>query len=166
MDGQVRASVARVLLWFAVIWWGVWFGGQMFNALMVVPHFSAAPPQSLAGWYQLRYDNLLDFFLTFNALWIFLALALALLVGGRALGGRRKWMAVSALAALVATVMLFGWMVRTIVQVVTPDNGLSAAETVRLLRLWTAANWVRLAIELVGFVAALKALSAPPLTAP
>jgi len=35
----MREKFARSLLWFAVIWWGVWFGGQLFNAMMVVPRF-------------------------------------------------------------------------------------------------------------------------------
>ena len=52
----------RTLLWFATIWSAIWFGGQLFNALMVVPHFSRNPPDSLRAWGQMRFDNLADFF--------------------------------------------------------------------------------------------------------
>ena len=49
MEKSLRARAAEALLWLATIWWGVWFGGQLFNALMIVPTFSANPPESLAG---------------------------------------------------------------------------------------------------------------------
>jgi hypothetical protein len=158
MEKSLRATAAEALLWLATIWWGIWFGGQLFNALMIVPTFSANPPESLTGWYQVRHTNVLDFFLVFNSLWIFLALLVSLLVGWRGHGARRKWVALSAAAALIATAFVLGWMARTIGRLVTPDNGLSAAETVALLRLWVTANWVRLCVEFCGFVFALRAL--------
>jgi hypothetical protein len=52
---------ALVLLWFATIWAATWFGGQLFNALMVVPHFSRNPPESLTAWGEMRFDNLAVF---------------------------------------------------------------------------------------------------------
>jgi hypothetical protein len=67
----MRQKVARALLWFGVIWWGVWFGGQLFNALMVVPYFSSHPPAMLEEWGRARNTNNGDFFVLFNALWIF-----------------------------------------------------------------------------------------------
>ena len=159
MRTSVRGSVAEALLWLATIWWGVWFGGQLFNALMIVPIFSAAPPASLTGWYQNRRTYVLDFFLVFNSLWIFLALVVSLLVGWRSHAARRKWVAASALAAFIATAFVLGWMAPTIGRLITPGNGLSAEEIVALLHRWTVANWIRLCVEFCGFVFALRALS-------
>jgi hypothetical protein len=158
MRTSVRAHIAEALLWLATIWWGVWFGGQLFNALMVVPIFSASPPGSLTAWYQNRRTNVLDFFLVFNSLWIFLALLASLVAGWRVHAARRKWVALSAVAAFVATVFVLGWMARTIGTLITPGNGLTAEQSVALLRLWTTANWVRLGVEFCGFVFALRAL--------
>jgi hypothetical protein len=67
--------------WFAVVWAAIWFGGQIFNALMVVPHFSHNLPESLTSWGQMRFDNLADFFMMFSPLWSFLALLVAFLPG-------------------------------------------------------------------------------------
>src|ERR1051325_3588810 len=102
----MKTNIARALLWFAAIWWGTWFGGQLFNALMVVPYFSAHPPQSLREWGQLRHSNLADFFGLFNSLWIALALALSLFLGWKAYGQSRKWVIASLIAALLSFIFL------------------------------------------------------------
>lgn len=155
------AAIARALLWLAIIWWGVWFGGQMFNALMVVPYFSANAPQSLVDWGHLRHSNLADFFVIFNSFWIVLALALSLLLGWRAYGRSRLWILASIVAALLSLIFLF-WMVPTISRLVTADHGgLPQAEIVRQLHLWIIANWIRLGVEFCGFVFALLAFRAP-----
>ena len=41
--------LARVLLWLATIWSAAWFGGQLFNALMVAAASSAVA--SVLGWF-------------------------------------------------------------------------------------------------------------------
>ena len=156
----MRTAIARALLWFACVWWGVWFGGQLFNALMVVPYFSSGLPQSLTQWGQMRHNNLADFFVLFNSLWILLALALSLLLAWKSYGAARRWALSSLAAALLSFIFLVGWMVATISRLVSPDNGgLPLAEIQILLHRWTVANWLRLGIELCGFVFALLALS-------
>lgn len=156
----MKVSIARALLWFAVIWTGIWFGGQLFNALMVVPYFSANPPESLRQWGQLRFSNLADFFAIFNTLWISLALAISLLLGWKRYGDARHWVLASMIAALLSFIVLMGWMVATISRLVSPDNGgLPLAEIQILLHRWTVANWIRLGIEFCGFVFVLRALS-------
>lgn len=155
----MRAKIARALLWFATIWWGIWFGGQLFNALMVVPYFSSNPPESLKQWGQLRYGNMADFFLLFNSFWIILALALSLLLAWKIYVETRGFVFASLVAALLSVGFLF-WMVPIISRLVSPDNGgLSLADIQVQLHRWTVANWIRLAIELCGFVFALLALT-------
>lgn len=157
----MRQQAARVLLWFAVIWWGIWFGGQLFNALMVVPYFSANPPASLEEWGRMRVHNNGDFFVIFNAIWIFIATLIAVFL---ARGTARRWAIASACFALTATLFLV-WMVPTISGLATPgQGGLPAAEAAHQLRLWTHANFARLLVELVGFICGIKAVvaAAPP----
>ena len=144
----MRQAVARGLLFLATLWWGAWFGGQLFNALMVVPHFSSAPPQSLLAWGAMRRHFVADFFVVCNSLWILLLLFAAIVLGR----GRRRWTIVSALCAAVSFGALL-WMVPTISGVVTRGGPL------RDLEMWTTANWGRLAVELAGFGCALAALA-------
>src|SRR5437899_12203519 len=72
--------LARVLLWLATIWSAAWFGGQLFNALMVVPHFSRNAPNLLTAWGEMRFDNLTDFFVIFAPLWTFVSLLIVAVV--------------------------------------------------------------------------------------
>ena len=142
-----RGSLAGGLVFLATILWGAWFGGQLFNALMVVPYFSASPPGSLLQWGAMRRHFVADFFVVCNSFWIFVLLAAALI-----LGRRSRWVIASTVAALVSFGMLF-WMVPLISGVVTRGGPLGDLER------WTVGNWVRLAVELVGFVCALAALA-------
>jgi hypothetical protein len=147
-----------ILIWLATIWSAAWFGGQLFNALMVVPHFSRHPPESLVAWGQMRFDNLADFFVIFAPLWTFLALLVAFFMARRS--PARIWLLIAASAALVCLFILLGWMVPTIVRLVQPDHGgLDAAGIARELHRWTIMNWVRLGIDFLIFASATRALT-------
>ncbi len=141
-----RESIARVLLFLATLWWGAWWGGQLFNALMVVPHFSASPPQSLLEWGRMRRHFVADFFVVFNSFWIF-----AMLAGAMIVGRRGKWMTISTAAAAISFLSLF-WLVPMISGVATRGGPLGDLER------WTAGNWLRLAVETIGFISALLSL--------
>ena len=145
----------RTLLWFATIWSAIWFGGQLFNALMIVPHFSRNPPDSLRAWGQMRFDNLADFFVLFAPLWVFIALVICVFLS-RGFAGR-IWIMASAGAALLAIGMLF-WMV-PIISGLVQSPGIDAAAMVARLHQWTIANWIRLVIDFAMFITALRALT-------
>jgi hypothetical protein len=155
---MTREKTGRALLWFAVIWWGIWFGGQLFNGMMVVPYFSANPPASLQEWGRMRHHNDGDFFVIFNSIWIFIATLIAIVL---VRGAARRWAVASASLALISFLFLL-WMVPTISRLVTPgQGGQSAAEAAHHLRMWTHANFARLLVELIGFICGLKAIIAP-----
>jgi hypothetical protein len=156
----MKRLVSRGLLWFAVIWWGVWFGGQLFNALMIVPHFSANPPLSLAEWAQLPSTAVADFTMVFNPLWAAIALALSLALGWHAYGDGRGLALGSLVAALLSVLILAGWMAPTFDQLMHPqDATVSMVEIQTTMYRWTVANWGRIVVEFDGFVCALLALS-------
>ena len=156
----MKRMVSRACLWFAVIWWGIWLGGQLFNALMVVPYFSANPPESLAAWAQLSSRSSADFFLVFNPIWIVTALALSLGVGWTSYGGGRGLALGSLVAGLVSVLILAGWMSPTFSRLMDPqDATVSMVEIQTTLYRWTVANWGRMVIEFDGFVCALLAVA-------
>ena len=145
----------RTLLWFATIWSAIWFGGQPFNALMVVPHFSRNPPDSLRAWGQMRFDNLADFFVLFAPLWVLIALLICVFLS-RGMAGR-IWIMASACGAALAIALLF-WMVPIIAGLVQ-SPGTDAPAMVARLHQWTIANWIRLVIDFLVFITALRALT-------
>ena len=155
----MQRIVSRGCLWFAVIWWAIWFGGQFFNALMVVPYFSSDLPQSLAAWGEMRTTYVGDFFVIFNPIWIAVALAMSLASGWASYGRARTWAMGSLVAAVISALSLVLWMVPTIAGLVSAqDATISLSEIQRTLHQWTIANWGRLVIEFDGLVCALLAL--------
>jgi hypothetical protein len=155
--------VVRGLLWFAVIWWAIWFGGQLYNALMVIPYFSADPPASLAAWSIMRAQNIADFLLLFNPSWIALALGGSLAAGWHSYGRGKNWVIGSLFAAALSALMVVLWMAPEINRLITlQDPTISLREVQSALHRWTIVNWARLLIEFDGFVCALLALASPP----
>jgi hypothetical protein len=143
----------------ATIWSAVWFGGQVFNALMVVPHFSPNVPDSLIAWGEIRFDNLTDFFLIFSPLWTFVLLLITARLGKD--HPARRWIIFSAVCASVSLMSLLGWMVPTISRLVQPDHGgLDSATVATQLHQWTMVNWIRIGIDFLTFIAATRALTA------
>ena len=156
----MKRMISRGLLWFAVIWWGVWFGGQLFNALMIVPHFSANPPLSLAEWAQVPLTAVADFSVVFNPLWTAVALALSLALGWHTYGEGRGLALGSLVAALLSVLIVAGWMAPTFDRLMNPqDATVSMVEIQTTVYRWTVANWGRIVVEFDGFVCALLALS-------
>ncbi len=158
----MKKAVSRACLWFAAVWWGIWFGGQLFNALMVVPYFSANPPQSLAEWAQLSSTSLVDFVLIFNPLWMVIALAVSLALGWASYGDGRRWALGSLVAGVISLLILAAWMSPTFARLMDPqDVTISMIEVQTTLYRWTVANWARILIEFDGFVCAVLAVSRP-----
>jgi hypothetical protein len=156
----MQRLVSRGCLWFAVVWWGVWLGGQLFNALMIVPHFSADLPQSLAEWARLSATSVADFNRVFNPLWTALALAISLALGWRSYGNGRGLALGSLLAAVISLLILAGWMSPTFARLMHPqDVTISMVDIQTTLHQWTVANWGRIVVELDGFICALLVLS-------
>ena len=147
--------LSRALLWWATIWSAVWFGGQLFNALMVVPHFSRNPPDSLIAWGEMRFDNLADFFLIFSPLWTFILLLICFFLSRGKVG--RAWIVASACGALASTGMLL-WLVPMIAGLArSPGNDVPAI--VARLHQWTTGNWIRIGIDFLTFILAMRALT-------
>jgi hypothetical protein len=156
----MKKVVSRACLWFAAVWWGIWFGGQLFNALMVVPYFSANPPQSLAEWALLSSASVADFFLIFNPIWMVIALALSLALGWTSYGEGRGFALGSLVAGVISVVILGAWMVPTLAGLMNPqDATISMIEFRTTLYRWTVANWGRIVIDFDGFVCAVLAIS-------
>lgn len=159
---RLRHSAAEVLLYAAAAVFAVWFGGQVFNALMVVPVWSASPPESVVA-----YDGALrqfgrhrtNFFALFNPLWVTLMLGASLLLGRGGGRGRRGWVCAFALCSAAATLAVLGWMAPTIGRTLRAmSEGSHGPEHLEVMRLWVGANWARLGLELCGVLCALRAI--------
>ena len=164
----MRHKLASGLLIASVIVWGIWCGGQVFNELMAVPVWSAAPPESLKVYAELPSKGGAPFFPLFNPLFVVLAIGAAL-AARKSARRSRKWLALSALIAVAVFVSLIylaplvGSMFRHSVA-----GDLPASEIVAGVERWKLGNRIRLIVELFGFTCSVIALrvwsgeAAPP----
>jgi hypothetical protein len=48
----LRDQTLNILLWYSIFAWGTWLGGTLYQMLVVVPMWSASPPDSVRAFFQ------------------------------------------------------------------------------------------------------------------
>ena len=144
---KIRKNLARLFLFVATVYWGIWLGGYIFNALMVVPGWSHNPPDSILN-YTREPHFLLYFFSAVNP-WVFLASLIAWLLTIKLDTGARFWLG---RATLIAWIMLplKIWMIITIGGVVSQTmQGNFEPNLINTISWWKNMNWVTIATAAV-----------------
>lgn len=155
----MRHRLATGLLVASAIVWGIWFGGQVFNEFMVVPIWSASPPESLKTYAELPTKGGAPFFPLFNPLFVVLAVGAAL-AAWKSARASRKWLALSAFFAIGVFVSLIFYLVPLVSGMFSHSvaGDLPASEIVAGVERWKLGNKIRLIAELFGFVCSVIAL--------
>ena len=153
---KIRKDLARLFLFIATVYWGIWLGGYIFNALMVVPGWSHNPPDSILN-YTREPHFLLYFFSAVNP-WVFLASLIAWLLTIKLDTGARFWLG---RATLIAWIMLplKIWMIFTIGGVFKAAiQGSFEPNMVNTISLWSNLNWLTIATATLILVLHLLAI--------
>jgi len=153
---KIRKNLARLFLFIATVYWGIWLGGYIFNALMVVPGWSYNPPDSILG-YTREPHFLLYFFSAVNP-WVFLASLIAWLLTIKLDTGSGTWLG---RATLIAWIMLplKIWMITVIGGLFNAARqGSFEPNMLKTISLWTNLNWLTIAIAAVILVLHLLAI--------
>ena len=156
---SMRNKAASVLLVASIFIWGIWCGGQVFNELMTVPKWSAAPPESLKAYDALPSKGGFPFFPLFDPLFVVLAIGAAILAWKSARRSR-KWLALTAGTALVIFISLIFYLVPLVSGMFAHSiaGDLPAADIVAGVEQWKTGNRIRLIVELAGFIFSIIAL--------
>ena len=151
-------ALARVCTWIAVVIWAIWVGGQIFNAMMVVPVWSMDPPRTIERYVDATQGaSTVPFFFVFTTIWPFLAATIASFAS-RALPWReRRWIVAFEIGALVLSILLIAWMAPLIWSLILRQYA-SPAEAAAQFRIWETANLVRISVELVLLLVGMRAL--------
>ncbi len=155
----MRKHIASVLLTASVFAWGIWCGGQIFNELMVIPIWSASPPESMKAYSELPNIGGSLFFPVVGTLFFLFALSSAI-ASWKSARRAKKWLALSAGTAIV----LFGSLIFYLAPLVgsmfkhSIAGDLPAAEIVAGVGQWKFGNRIRLVVECTGFVFSIIAL--------
>ena len=153
---KIRKDLARLFLFIATVYWGIWLGGYIFNALMVVPGWSHNPPDSILN-YTREPHFLLYFFSAVNP-WVFLASLIAWLVTVKFDTGAGVWLG---RATLIAWIMLplKIWMIMVIGGVFNAARqGNFEPNMLNTINLWTNLNWLTISIAAVILILHLLAI--------
>jgi Domain of unknown function (DUF1772) len=155
----MRHKLASGLLIASVFAWGIWCGGRVFNELMTVPIWSASPPESLKVYRELPRKGGASFFLIFHPLFVALAIG-ATLAAWKSARRARKWLALSALIAVVPTIYLMFYLTPLVGSVFRHSvaGDLPASEIVANVERWRLGNRICSLVELFGFACSVIAL--------
>jgi hypothetical protein len=155
-----RDIFALVFLWIAVLSWGIWVGGTIYQMAVVVPVFSASPPGSLRPLLTSTDfpSHLVNFFgprwMSVRALSVFGAL-----ICGWHLRAHRPFFVVAALC-MTATVVFSLAYIYPLNTALFGEPGSNTEQEIRaMLHVWIIADRARLLVVSIGYLALLRAMN-------
>jgi hypothetical protein len=160
---MARNRIAEVLLWLAVLGLSIWFGGTLYQMLVIVPMWSASPPESVRAFFLgTRYNETIwNFFGPPFMVARFAPLVGALLLGWH-LPELRRWLLVATICMAFGVVFTLAYIYPINDVLFAQAGGDHSPEEIRaMVRQWVLADRVRFAVGAVGFLAALRALRVP-----
>lgn len=154
-------TVSKVLLWLFVINLGIAFGAGLYESRIVVPQWISFSSETGYHWNAeaARQANTgLNFWVCVTTVPLTLLTLANLIAAWRAQGATRRWWMGAAVTALADRVFTFSYFIPTMLKLMR-DRALSESEAVSLALQWVNLNYVRHAIVLVAWLAALKTFS-------
>jgi len=160
---SIRNQALNVLLWYAIFAWGIWLGGTVYQMLVVVPMWSASPPESLRAFvHGTEYNRTIYHFFgpPFIAARIvptIIALALAW-----NLPKHRVVLGVAAVCVVAIAIFTLAYVYPINAVLFEQAGGdRSATEITAMVSTWIWADRIRFGVGVVAFVAILRAFRLP-----
>jgi hypothetical protein len=151
--------IARGLLWLFVIFLGITFGAGIYEQRIVVPRWLGSSEDSGRHWNAdaaRRDDTGRRFWGFVTTLPLTLLTLASLIFAWRAPVPSRSWWLAAAMLALGDRIFTFSYFIPTMMQLMRAAD---SSESVMKAIQWTNLNYVRLAIALAAWLAALNAFS-------
>lgn len=155
--------IPDILLWLFVINLGIAFGAGLYEQRLIVPQWFSRSSESgiRVNSAAMRSTDAGRRFWAFVTTIPLTLLTLAnLVVAWQSQSARHDWWLGAAVITLVERVATFSYFIPTAVRLMRADSLPSAQVGVMASR-WMALNHVRAALALIGWLAALRALSLP-----
>ena len=158
-----KDTLTLILLWICVIVWGIWFGGTIYQMVVIVPIWSDSLPQSLYAFFKGTSwnHNVLHFF---GPYWIpvrFLPLYLMLFFGWN-LRAHRPLFITTTICMTFVLVFTLAYVYPINAVLFTQAGAEHSVEEIRaMLRRWIVADRARFLVGCIGYLALLRALSIP-----
>jgi hypothetical protein len=149
---QARRKFILIVLFITTMDWALWVGGQFFNALMVVPGWSANVPGSI----RLYQQNMLShigayFFIVANPVFLLPLVIIAWILCLKYKTSFSKWFGVAALLDLIITLTVGLWMAPTARSIFAAASSGSIFSLGMLsdLHTWKITNGIRIGLGII-----------------
>jgi hypothetical protein len=153
--------MATIVLWLLNINLGVAFGAGLYESRIVVPQWLMTSPGSGSRWNAAAARHA-DVGLRF---WVYVTtIPLTVLIVASVIAARwapqpvRWWWLIACAVAMIDRIMTFAYFIPTMITLMR-EGALSDAAAVSKARQWAALGYVRLAVTLIAWLAAMMALS-------
>ena len=157
--GEIIASQA--LAWSLVILFALVLGGQTFDGFVLVPIWSGNPPDSVDEWLGTPAAHAVPRYFSRLLPALLIASIGALAAGVFFATARRGWLLLAAGCGLthVGLVVCFFVPTNRALGFLPPQSTAGSPDKANLVRAWLRWNYVRIALDLVGLVAAVHAVA-------
>ena len=166
-----QISFAKIILFIFVAALGIELGAGLYETFVVMPAWVSSPPESVIGYYRLNAANPQFALNAGPRFWMFmtpfvgLMALLALVTSFRTRPEHRKWRLAGTILALIVVAATFAWFVPNIIRLHSEAVlTMSGEQVTSLTNWWANLNWVRVVVYSAGWLAALKALTIPPIS--
>ncbi|HEY3054518.1 MAG TPA: DUF1772 domain-containing protein [Thermoanaerobaculia bacterium] len=149
---------SRIVLWLFIIFLGITFGAGLYESRVTVANWTKSP-EGEARWNAeaaRRDDTGRKFWAFVTTLPLTLLTVASLILAWRATGDLRTWWLAAGFAALADRIFTFSYFIPTMVRLMRATDSPASRATATQ---WANLGYVRLAIVLVAWIAALKAFS-------
>ena len=160
---KTRNRIAQVLLWLAVLGLSAWFGGTLYQMLVIVPMWSASPPETVRAFFLgTRYNETIWNFFGPPFMAGRFAPLLGALVAAWHLPRHRRWLLVAVVCMAFGVVFTLAYIYPINEVLFAQAGGDRSPEEVKAMaRQWVMADRARFGVCVIGFLALLRALSVP-----
>jgi len=155
----VPGTRSRILLWLFVINLGVAFGAGLYESRIVLAEWLSSSPDSELHWNAeavRRHNTGLRFWVFVTTVPLTLLTLANLVAAWRSVGRLRRWWLAAGASALVDRTFTFSYFIPTMVGLAQASD---SSESVATAVQWVNLNYLRHAIVLTAWLAALKAFS-------
>jgi hypothetical protein len=160
---DIRKRALNIFLWYSVFAWSTWFGGTLYQMLVIVPIWGSSPPESVQAFFLGTDYNRTIFhffgppFMLARVTPLIVALALAW-----HLPRHRMALGIAVLCIVVTVIFTVAYIypINSVLFLQAGGDG-TAAEITAMAQKWIWADRLRFAIGVVALVALLQAFRLP-----
>lgn len=156
-------GIKELLVWLFVVDLGIAFGAGLYERRMLIPEWfigKPGPQLRVDREAMVRTDPGRKFWGPATTLPLTLLTVANLVIAVQSQGALRTWLLAAALLTLLERIGTFSYFIPTALRLMRGGpEALSESRSAAMASQWMRMNWVRGALSLAGWLAALKALS-------